>query len=233
MAATSNLIALQETDLELDKALARLAEIEESLAEPEELIDARDALEEKADALRELRIQQKDRELAADEVRTKAADVEKKLYGGSVKNPKELQDLDADLKSLKELLRKREDDLLAILELVDASESEEAAARAELESKDGDWKRSSDEMLAEKAGLEPEVERLNGIRESQSGGVERNILKLYDVVRSRRGGLAVARVERGMCQGCRISLPMSVMQRLRSGGGLIQCVSCERILLVQ
>jgi len=233
MVATSDLIALQETDLELDKALARLAEIEESLGEPEELIDALAALEEKVAALRELSAQQKDRELAADEVRTKAADVEKKLYGGSVKNPKELQDLDADLKSLKELLRKREDDLLALLELVDAAESEEAAARAELESMDGDWKRSCDEMLAEKAGLKPDVERLRGIRDSQSGGVERNILKLYDLVRSRRGGLAVARVERGMCQGCRISLPMSVMQRLRSGGGLIQCVSCERILLVQ
>jgi predicted nucleic acid-binding Zn-ribbon protein len=233
MAATSDLIALQETDLELDKALARLAEIEESLGEPEELIDARAALEEKVAALRELSAQQKDRELAADEVRTKAADVEKKLYGGSVKNPKELQDLDADLKSLKELLRKREDYLLALLELVDAAETEEAAARAEFESIDGDWKRCCDEMLAEKARLEPDVERLRGIRDSQSGGVERNILKLYDLVRSRRGGLAVARVERGMCQGCRISLPMSVMQRLRSGGGLIQCVSCERILLVQ
>lgn len=232
MAAIADLIALQETDLELDKALARLGEIEESLAEPEELAQAREALEERTGAVRGLKAQQKDLELADDEVRDHAAEVERKLYGGAVKNPKELQDLDADLKSLKALLKKRDDDLLALLEQVEAAEAEEADARAAVESLEADWKRSCNELLAERAQLEPRVETLRGQRESQSRRVERNILQLYDLVRSRRGGVAVARVERGMCQGCRISLPMSVMQRLRSGGGLIQCVSCERILLV-
>jgi predicted nucleic acid-binding Zn-ribbon protein len=42
----------------------------------------------------------------------------------------------------------------------------------------------------------------------------------------------VAVVERGLCQGCRISLPMSVVQKARAGAGLVKCVSCERILLV-
>jgi predicted nucleic acid-binding Zn-ribbon protein len=42
----------------------------------------------------------------------------------------------------------------------------------------------------------------------------------------------VAHVERGMCKGCRITLPMSVLQKARAGVGLVQCVSCERILLV-
>jgi predicted nucleic acid-binding Zn-ribbon protein len=35
-----------------------------------------------------------------------------------------------------------------------------------------------------------------------------------------------------MCQGCRISLPMSVLQRARTGVSVVQCVSCERILLL-
>jgi len=39
-------------------------------------------------------------------------------------------------------------------------------------------------------------------------------------------------VEQGLCQGCRISLPMSIVQKARAGVGLVQCVSCERILLV-
>jgi len=42
----------------------------------------------------------------------------------------------------------------------------------------------------------------------------------------------VVKVERGMCQGCRISLPMSVLQKARSGFDVVQCVSCERILYV-
>lgn len=232
MAAIADLLALQETDLELDKALSRVAEIDESLEETEELAQAREELEARVETLRELRAQQKDRELAADEIRSKTAEIEKKLYGGSVCNPKELQDLDADLRSLKELVRRREDELLEVLEQVEAAETEEAAARTTFDALESEWKQSRDAMLSEKAALEPQAEMLRARRETQAVGVDRAVLKLYDLVRARRGGIGVARVERGMCQGCRISLPMSVMQRLRAGGGLIQCVSCERILLV-
>jgi hypothetical protein len=43
MSDIAGLLALQETDLALDKALARLAEIDESLGETEELLAAREA----------------------------------------------------------------------------------------------------------------------------------------------------------------------------------------------
>jgi predicted nucleic acid-binding Zn-ribbon protein len=35
----------------------------------------------------------------------------------------------------------------------------------------------------------------------------------------------------GACSGCRISLPMNLIQRAR-GDELVQCVNCERILYV-
>ena len=89
MTAVAELLLLQDTDLALDKALARLSEIEIALGESDELISAREAAAERAAAVAALRAQQKDLELAADEVRNKGAVIEKKLYGGTVKNPKE------------------------------------------------------------------------------------------------------------------------------------------------
>ena len=71
------------------------------------------------------------------------------------------------------------------------------------------WKSSQEAMFLEKAKLEPEVEVLQGKRDSELEGKDRAALSLYDLLRERRGGVAVAAVERGMCQGCRISLPMS------------------------
>lgn len=231
MSAVADLLALQETDLALDKALARLAEIDESLGESEELIEARAQAEATAAVLHEIKVRQKDAELQADEARTKAADVEKKLYSGSIRNPKELQDLELDLKSLREQLRRKEDELLAVLEEAEAAETEATAAAERYAAVRAAWEANRDQLLAERAELEPEAERLRAIREGQAAGIDRSILSLYDAIRSRRGGRAVARVERGMCQGCRISLPVSVLQRARTGNGLIQCVSCERILL--
>lgn len=231
MAAVADLLSLQDIDLELDKELARLSEIEEALGESEELTQARAAAEERAAALHALRVEQKDLELAADEVRNKAAEIEKKLYSGSVKNPKELQDLDLDLKSLREETKRREEKLLAALVQVDEAETELSAATEALNAIESEWRSGQESMLQEKAQIEPEVERLRSLREQEAAGMDRGLLKLYDLLRERRGGRAVAKVERGMCQGCRITLPMSVLQRARTANGVVQCVSCERILL--
>lgn len=232
MAAVADLLSLQDTDLQLDKALARLSEIEEALGESEELIQARSAVEEKTGVVRALRSEQDEIELTVDEVRNKAAEIEKKLYSGSVKNPKELQDLDADLKSLREETKRREEKLLVVLEKMEAAEGELNATTDVLNAIEGEWMSGQEHLREEKAEIEPEAERLRGARDAEAGEFERSILGLYNTLRQRRGGIAVAKVERGMCQGCRISLPMNVIQRARGApNGLVQCVSCERILI--
>jgi predicted nucleic acid-binding Zn-ribbon protein len=232
MTEVAELLLLQDTDVSLDGALTRLAEIEAALGESEELVAARETAAEKAAALHVVRAQQKDLELADETIRTKAAQIETKLYSGSVTNPKELQDFDADLRSLKEQVRKRDDELLALLVQIEEADAEHQAAVAALAAIEGEWRRGQDEMLAERAEIEPEVARLRETRNSQATDVDRRLISLYDLLRERRGGTAVARVERGMCQGCRISLPMSVLQRARTGASVVQCVSCERILLL-
>ena len=232
MTVAADLFALQEIDLALDRAHARLREIEEGIQESEELIEARRMKAEKDLALAGFRSRQSDLEMEVEQVRAKASEMEAKLYGGTVRNPKELSDLDADVKALKGQASRREDVLLALMEEADAAEADARRAQAEYERIEGEWRANREAMLREKAELEPEVERLQRERDEQAAKVDRAALSLYELLRERRGGTAVARVERGMCQGCRITLPMSVLQKTRTGVGLVQCVSCERILLV-
>ena len=61
-------------------------------------------------------------------------------------------------------------------------------------------------MLEEKAGLEPEVERLELQRRDIANAIDKAVLNLYRYCAT-GGGQAVVKVERGMCQGCRITLP--------------------------
>jgi hypothetical protein len=232
MTAVTELFALQETDLALERARARLSEIEEGIQETEELALARQAKAEKEDALAGFRARQKDLEWEVDEVRSKASEMEAKLYGGTVRNPKELSDLDADVRSLKAQAAKREDVLLALMEEAEAADAEYRGAEAEYLRIESAWQANRAGLLSERAELEPEVERLEAQRGQQIAEIGRAALGLYQLLRERRAGQAVARVERGMCQGCRITLPMSVLQKARAGVGLVQCVSCERILLV-
>jgi len=231
MTLAADLFALQETDLALDAALARLAETESQIGETDELTSARDWLEAATEHLRQLKSTQSDLETEADDVRAKVAEVEAKLYGGEVTDTRELSDLDADLKSIKSNLQTREDAFLACLEETEESEAVGARVQAILTDVEARWKAAQSHLQAEKADLEPEIERLRAVREEQSGAADRASLSLYNILRDRRDGSAVATIERSMCQGCRITLPRNIIQKARNPGALVQCVSCERILV--
>lgn len=216
----------------LDGARARLVEIEAQIGESEALIAAREKAGEERQVVTQRRSRLSETEWSVDEVRSKAAEVESKLYGGTIRNPKELSDLDADLSSLKVQVAKREDVLLSLLVEIEDAEAQLAGAEAALGEVESEWNQHQAALLEEKAQLEPRIASLQASHDNQSPAVDASSLRLYQLLRERRGGQAVAGVERGMCQGCRITLPMSVLQKARSGITLVQCVSCERILLV-
>ncbi len=232
MTTAAELFAFQETDLAIDSTVAKLTDVEAQLGETEELVSARELLEQSRERVKEVQGRQKEMDLDAEEVRQKATEIERKLYGGTLENPKELEDFQADLTSLKRQLSKREDALLEVmLEMEEAEgalkEGEEALGRLE-----ESWQAEQASLEDTRATLKDDLAELEGKRSRQLDGIDRAALSLYGVLRERRQGAAVALVERGLCQGCRISLPMSVLQKARAGVGLVQCVSCERILLV-
>jgi uncharacterized protein len=232
MTTAPDVLALQETDQALDRARARLMDVEARMGESEELIAARQAVAEKQDVLTQHRSRLHDAEWSVDDARGKATEVESKLYGGTIRNPKELSDLDADLSSLKAQVSKREDTLLALLVEIEEAEAQLGGAEAALAETDALWQQDQASLMEEKARLEPEISNLEARRRDQLPAIDAQSLRLYQLLRERHKGQAVAGVERGMCQGCRIALPMSLVQKARSGVGLVQCVSCERILLV-
>ncbi|TMB65339.1 MAG: hypothetical protein E6J43_12130 [Chloroflexi bacterium] len=232
MTTAPDVLALQETDQALDRARARLTDVEGQMGESEELIAARQVVAEKQEVLTQLRSRLHDAEWSVDDARGKATEVEGKLYGGTIRNPKELSDLNTEFALLKAQVAKREDTLLGLLVEIEEGEAQLDNAQSSLAERDAIWQRDQASFLEEKARLEPEVADLDARRQDQLKTVDASSLRLYQLLRERHRGQAVAGVERGMCQGCRIALPISLLQKARSGVGLVQCVSCERILLV-
>lgn len=230
MSTAADLYTLQEIDLAIDQRERRLLEIEEQMQEPEELVAAREALEEAKQHQSQLQTQQRDLDLQTAEVRDKASQLEKKLYSGTVHSPKELQDLQEDMNSVKRQASTREDALLAIMVETEEADSLTSEAQRSMSAQEQTWNDSRAHLVEEQQQLEKELDQLRARREASTAQVDRSTLLLYDKLRDRRQGVAVAKIERGMCQGCRISLPMSALQRARSANNLVQCVSCERIL---
>jgi predicted nucleic acid-binding Zn-ribbon protein len=232
MTIAADLYALQEIDSAVEATKASLAAVEEQLGESEELVAARQAVEEGRDALEDVNKQQRELEWQVDDVRSRLSGVEGKLYGGSVRNPKELGSMQDEANILRGQLRRREDELLDLMVRVEESQTALREAEKSLTEVEERWRQDQKDLTGEKEKLEGELAGLEEKRGQQSGLIEARVLTLYENLWERRQGRAVVKVERGMCGGCRISLPMTILQKARSGMDVVQCVSCERILYV-
>jgi len=223
---------IQEHDLALDARREALATIAAQLGETDSLRQAREALDQARQELARLEQAQHQAEWEADDLRGRLATAEENLYSGRVRNPKELLGLQEEAQSLRSRLSKQEDRLLEIM--LQAEAAREAAARCQrhLQEEEARWQREQERLLGEKAALEAEVAALEAERHALEEGVAGEVLELYARLRATRQGRAVARVEGGMCQGCRIVLPTHQWQQARLGVELVQCTSCGRILYV-
>jgi predicted nucleic acid-binding Zn-ribbon protein len=233
MTRISDLFDLQEIDLEIDDRRNTIDDIESRLGEPEEIEAAAAEASERDTEVRELQKKLKGAEWEVDDLTNKIKPLEKKLYGGSVHIPKELASIEEDIRSLQAHKRVLEDKELEVMSQLDEAERALAAAKTEHGRLVAEWEAEQRRLRLEKETLTAEIADLEGKREAQRSRIDGAALTLYDALRAKHQGRAVAKVERGTCGGCRISLPMSLLQRARAGSDVIvQCSSCERILYV-
>lgn len=230
MTSVAELYALQERDAALDARRAALADIEARLGESAEVEEARRTLAERQEAFRAAEKRFREREFETDELRRKIQPLEQKLYGGTLRHPKELADLQQDVESLKRRRSELEDHALEAMEAYEQAQAAVQEAHRTLEALEAAWQAEQAELRRRRASLAHEVAGLEEDRARQAAKVDGSLLGLYDRLRRTRSGRAVVRVEGGACQGCRISLPMNLLHRARSGSEVIQCSSCERIL---
>jgi predicted nucleic acid-binding Zn-ribbon protein len=233
MTRISELFDLQDIDLEIDARRAATSEAESRIGESEDVESAAAAIVEREAEVQELHKKLKAAEWEVDELTNKIKPFEKKLYGGSVNNSKELASIEDDIRSLQARKRVLEDRALDVMSQLEEAERALAAAKEENAALASSWDEEQRRLKQEMETLAAEIEQLEQKRLSQRAQIDGEALVLYDALRSKHQGRAVAKVERGTCGGCRISLPMSLLQRARSGSDvIIQCSSCERILYV-
>jgi predicted nucleic acid-binding Zn-ribbon protein len=226
----ADLWRLQETDLALDSRRASLADAEARVGEGEELQALRARVDDLAASLRAAESAQRDVDAEAADLRAKITLAEEKLYGGSVRNPKELADLQADVESMKRHLAAVEDRDLEAMTAVEAAQRALADARAELEALEARVAGEQAELRARIDQLRAEIAVYERERAERAADVESDLLKKYEHLRRAHQGRAVARLDRNLCLGCRISLPANMVNRARAGHTLVQCPNCERIL---
>jgi len=228
MSLAKRLYELQQVDLEIQKKQEILDEISRQLGESEALVNTRAELLAQEKHLAEIEKQQRDVEWEIEDLRSTIAKVNEKLYGGKVKNPKELLSFDQEAGMFKTKLRQREDSLLDLMAQVEATQDRVESDSERLRKLEGEWQREQEALAQKQAEIEGELASLTQERQALTSEISSEALELYEGTRSKKGH-AVVKVEQGRCQGCRLTLPMSEWQRARAGS-LVRCSSCGRIL---
>jgi predicted nucleic acid-binding Zn-ribbon protein len=231
MTELADLWRLQETDIALDSRRGSLEDAQTRMGESEELLVARARYEELLAMQRQAESAQSDIDTEASDLRAKITPQETKLYSGAIKSPKELGDLQADIDQLKRHLAAIEDRDLEALAAAETAEREARTAGAEHEAIDAAWREEQGELAARIERLTSEIAVYDEQRRDRAEYIDANLLKTYDRLRVAHSGRAMAKLDRNLCTGCRISLPTNLVNKARAGSALAQCPNCERILI--
>ncbi len=232
MEPISHLLDLQEIDLQILKAEKSLAETTAKLTDDSELATARARAAELQAKVEELDGGRRAIERTMEELEQKLTAVDKRLYGGTVTNPKELSAAQEERAFTVTHQGDEEDRLLEVMVASDEAEVGLEQATEVLEGIESSKPAEQTELHDLEQRLTAELAELRERRKEYVPLISARLMATYDSLRRSKGGVAIARVERKMCEGCRIALSTAELQRAKSATDVVQCSSCGRILYV-
>ena len=224
-----NLMALQSIDLqvrkldeemasgnaELDKRQARIEELHQNI---EELSQRGEACEKRK---RELEVEIED-ELA------RIKDRQAKMM--NVQTNREYQSLLKEIEDGKDTNKQREDETVLLMEEIESINKKLTELRNVCESEE---KLLEEERKNVQDQAKKLAEKKNAVikdRDDKAKQVSANILKRYELLRSKRNGLAIVGVTRGVCQGCNMNIPPQLFNNLLKEQELLSCPICNRLM---
>jgi len=230
MSNSSILFRLQQIDTQLDQAKTRLGEIDAILNDTSVIDEAKQnaLLTEAALSLGQKKLHEMENQVT--DHKYKIEQNQSTLYGGRIRNPKELQDLQNEASALNRYLGVLEDRQLEAMLEVEELELDYKKASTSVNQVRGRFEEANAQLRAEKTKFIQQVEKLMIERNAAVGSVDSQDLILYDQLRKARNGVAVTRVADKSCLACGAMLTPGLAQSARSINQLVRCTSCGRIL---
>ena len=223
------LASLQNVDREIKEKSSARESLSSEIRKMEEVIEAKKAEVKtlKAEwADKDKRRQEKERLLQEESRKT----MEKRMRMNRIKNIKELQALQREIELIKQSNAQMEEELIRLLEELEASGAVLKGKEEELKKFEMDWGDKRKEIEEELARLEQGLEEASELRQNIAAQLDGDLIERYELIFSRRGGTAVVAVAEGICQGCYMNIPPQLCNEIIKGERLILCPSCHRIL---
>ncbi len=159
----------------------------------------------------------------------------KKAQGqlGQLKTNKEYQTKLAEIEGLKADQSVIEEEILKLMEAVEAAKTPIEAERQRLSEEEKKFAQQRATLNDRVKQIEAEIQHLEAKRKVGAADVEKAILQHYEHILHGRGDVAIVPVKNGSCQGCHMLIPPQVINEIRMHERLINCETCTRILYLE
>lgn len=225
------LYQLQQIDLALLQQQKRLKEIRQ-LLENNEAVQAAQAAVQAAQAyLKPHQVQQRDLELQSQSAKSKRDATEQRLYSGQVKNPRELQDMQSEIESLKKRLEDLDEKLLVTMEEVEQAQAALDTAQQTLITVTQRVEEEHRDLVQEKLMTETRIGRLEAERASIVPMIAPENLQLYNTLKPQKANRPISLLTDDTCSVCGIEQTSLVAKEIRRRESLVKCRNCGRILV--
>jgi predicted nucleic acid-binding Zn-ribbon protein len=230
VASTADLYQLQQIDRMWEKVRRRLIQIRQACGESDEVSAARGAVAEAEKTLHDWQGQETDAELESQALKKRITDGERRLMSGKVKNPKELEALQASVASLRRQRADVDDKAFEALNKVDEWQAIVVERQATLTRLETAWSDKQQALDADEQKMKRNYAILKKQRETLAATLDAGALQSYERLRKRKGGVAVAKINNGNCGACNVRLPTGVISLARQDDRQVTCPSCGRTL---
>src|SRR5437879_10310855 len=112
-------------------------------------------------------------------------------------------------------------------------DAEVAGLRAEAVALAGEAKRLQDAIAEGEAAIDAELAAESDARSAEASAIPEDVLRAYERLRAKLGGVGIARIAGSSCTGCHLTLPATELAHIRHEpeDALIFCDHCGRILV--
>jgi predicted nucleic acid-binding Zn-ribbon protein len=230
------LLRVQERDTGLDRLRYRRS----TLPEREAIVERR-ALEgevaTRAEATRRDRdgalVEERRLDDEAQSLARRAKEVDGRLYSGTISSPRELLDMQADIDQLDRHRATIEEQELEVMERRETLDTELASLEAELAGLRSELVSLEATLAASETELDAEIALEEAARAEEASAVGPDLLSDFERRRAQNRGAGVALLVGYTCQGCRLAIPATEVDRIRRDpdAGIASCDNCGAILV--
>lgn len=226
------LVELQGLDIRIFKFESELEAIPEKIRLDEENFkDNAIGLKKLEDGLKLLQVKRKEREGDLEVKESAVKKFQTQMYQS--KTNKEYSAFLEEIARAKADGSLIEEDIIKILDQIDAENKKVAKEREFLKDEDKKLNEEKQALVKEAERIRKELDGIRSERTALAERIDKTILVRYERIAKNKDGLAIVPVANESCQGCFRVMPPQVINEIRMNSQLVFCENCARILYIE